>query len=105
MIHFLAKLWIKDWENTSSPRVRQRYGILCGILGILLNGVLFLGKFLAGIFSNSIAITADAFNNLSDAGSSFITLIGFKIAAQEPDPHPCTWVVASFGTLQKQFHS
>ena len=87
MIHFLAKLWIKDWENTSSPRVRQRYGILCGILGILLNGVLFLGKFLAGIFSNSIAITADAFNNLSDAGSSFITLIGFKIAAQEPDPH------------------
>ena len=87
MIHFLAKLWIKDWENTSSPLVRQRYGILCGILGILLNGVLFLGKFLAGIFSNSIAITADAFNNLSDAGSSFITLIGFKIAAQEPDPH------------------
>ena len=87
MIHFFAKLWIKDWENTSSPLVRQRYGILCGILGIVLNAALFLGKFLAGIFSNSIAITADAFNNLSDAGSSFITLIGFKIAAQEPDPH------------------
>ena len=87
MIHFLAKLWIKDWENTSSPRVRQKYGILCGILGIVLNAILFLGKFLAGIFSNSIAITADAFNNLSDAGSSFITLIGFKIAAQEPDLH------------------
>ncbi len=89
MITFLAGLFIKDYDNTSSPRVRQAYGILCGAAGIGLNLLLFAGKFLAGMLSNSIAITADAFNNLSDAGSSIVTLVGFKMAGQKPDPdHP-----------------
>ena len=89
MVTLLAKHFIKDYENTKSPAVRHSYGMLCGIVGILLNILLFFGKFIAGIFSNSIAITADALNNLSDAGSSFITLAGFKLASQKPDPdHP-----------------
>lgn len=72
-----------------SPATRQAYGVLCGAVGIFLNLCLFAGKFFAGLISNSIAITADAFNNLSDAGSSIITLIGFKMAGQKPDPnHP-----------------
>ncbi len=87
MVSLLARLFIKDNENTSSPAVRQAYGILCGSVGIALNILLFAGKFLAGLFSNSIAVTADAFNNLSDAGSSLITLVGFKMAGQKPDPH------------------
>lgn len=89
MLTLLSKWFIKDPENTSDPQVRQSYGVLCGILGILFNVILFIGKFAAGTISNSIAITADAFNNLSDAGSSIITLIGFKMAGQKPDPdHP-----------------
>ena len=89
MVTLLAKHFLKDYENTKSPAVRHSYGMLCGIVGILLNILLFFGKFIAGIFSNSIAITADALNNLSDAGSSFITLAGFKLASQKPDPdHP-----------------
>lgn len=89
MITLLTKLFIKDHENTTSPEVRQSYGVLCGTAGIGFNVLLFIGKFLAGMLSNSIAITADAFNNLSDAGSSIITLAGFKMAGQKPDPdHP-----------------
>lgn len=89
MIALLAKHFIKDYGNMKSPHVRHCYGMLCGIVGIFLNIVLFIGKFLAGTFSHSIAITADALNNLSDAGSSFITLAGFKLASQKPDPdHP-----------------
>lgn len=89
MIGLLSKLWIKDGDNVASFQVRQAYGMLCGALGICLNILLFLGKILAGTLSKSIAITADAFNNLSDAGSSLITLIGFKMSGQEADPdHP-----------------
>ncbi|NBI89487.1 cation transporter [Lachnospiraceae bacterium] len=89
MISFLSKIFIKDRENISSPQVRKAYGVLCGSTGIALNILLFAGKFLAGFLSNSIAITADAFNNLSDAGSSLITLVGFQMAGQKPDPnHP-----------------
>lgn len=89
MVTLLAKHFIPDYENIKSPSVRHSYGMLCGIIGILLNILLFAGKFFAGIFSGSIAITADAINNLSDAGSSFITLAGFKLASQKPDPdHP-----------------
>lgn len=87
MISLLAKLFIKNGDDTSSPAVRQAYGVLCGSVGIGLNLLLFLGKFLAGLLSHSIAITADAFNNLSDAGSSLITLVGFRMAGQKPDPH------------------
>ncbi len=89
MVTLLGRLFIKNHEDTKSPSVRQAYGMLCGIVGICFNVLLFAGKFIAGAVSNSIAITADAFNNLSDAGSSIITLIGFKIAGNKPDPdHP-----------------
>jgi len=89
MVTLLAKLFIPHRKDYKNPRVRQLYGMLCGIVGILLNIFLFIGKLLAGTLSHSIAITADAFNNLSDAGSSFITLAGFKLAAGKPDPdHP-----------------
>lgn len=72
MITFLASLFIKDRRNYNSPEVRQAYGVLSGAVGIGLNILLFLGKWIAGTVSGSIAITADAFNNLSDAGSSKI---------------------------------
>ncbi len=63
--------------------------MLCGGVGIFFNLCLFIGKFLTGFLSGSIAVTADAFNNLSDAGSSIITLVGFKMAGQKPDSdHP-----------------
>ena len=63
--------------------------LLCGIVGIFLNLILFAGKLFAGMFSGAISITADAFNNLSDAGSSIITIAGFKMAAQRADEeHP-----------------
>ena len=89
MITLLSGFFIKNKENVQDPAVRQAYGILCGALGIALNLLLFAGKFIAGLLSGSIAITADAFNNLSDAGSSVITLIGFRMAGQKPDPgHP-----------------
>lgn len=85
MVTLLAKIFIREERGD----IRQAYGILCGVLGILLNVGLFAGKFIAGLLSNSVAITADAVNNLSDAGSSFITLIGFKLAGQKPDTeHP-----------------
>ncbi len=89
MVGLLSKLFIKDYTNTSDSTVRQAYGMLCGFVGICFNILLFIGKFAAGTISHSIAITADAFNNLSDAGSSIITLIGFKMAGQKPDSdHP-----------------
>lgn len=87
MVTILAKLFIKN--TGEKDVVRQAYGVLCGAVGIFLNILLFLGKFAAGTISNSISITADAINNLSDAGSSVVTLIGFKLAGQKPDTeHP-----------------
>lgn len=89
MINLLAKLFIKNSENYSEPRVRSAYGMLCGTVGILFNLLLFAVKLTAGLFSASVAIMADAFNNLSDAASSLITLIGFKLAGQKADAdHP-----------------
>lgn len=89
MIDFLVKTFISrpdDWED---PEIRQRYGLLTGGVGICLNLLLSLGKFLAGLITGSIAITADAFNNLSDAGSSVVTLVGFHMAAKKADDdHP-----------------
>lgn len=88
MISLLSRLLIKNTDY-KDPGVREKYGMLCGIVGIFLNVLLFIGKFTAGFVSGAISITADAFNNLSDAGSSFITLLGFKLAGQKPDPeHP-----------------
>ena len=89
MIRLLSKIFIKNRDDIGNPAVRTAYGILCGAVGILLNLLLFAGKFFAGTVSGSIAITADAFNNLSDAGSSVITLMGFRLGEQKPDSeHP-----------------
>lgn len=89
MIKFLAKIFIKDYKDTENPEVRRKYGILAGACGIALNTLLFVLKLLAGIFTGSVAVTADAFNNISDAGSSAITMIGFRLAGKKPDPeHP-----------------
>lgn len=89
MVKMLAKLFIKNAEDINDPLVRKAYGTLCSLLGIVLNILLFAGKYIAGVISGSIAITADAFNNLSDAGSSVISLIGFRLSGKKPDPdHP-----------------
>ena len=89
MVTFLSRWLIADHDQTQDLAVRRKYGVLCGAVGIVINVLLFLGKFFAGTISGSIAITADAFNNLSDAGSSLVTILGFKLAGQKPDPdHP-----------------
>lgn len=89
MITLLSRLFIKNHRDYDAPEVRTAYGMLCGGAGIGLNIFLFCIKFLAGSFSHSIAITADAFNNLSDAGSSVISLLGFRLAGSKPDvDHP-----------------
>ena len=89
MIELLAKRLIPNREQVDVPAVRQAYGMLCGVVGVCLNVLLFAGKLAAGILSGSVAITADAFNNLSDAGSSVVSMLGFKLAGQKPDSdHP-----------------
>lgn len=89
MITLLSRFFIPDRENKKDPKVRKAYGVLCSALGIALNLLLFAAKALTGLVSGSIAILADAFNNLSDAGSSIITLIGFCFGALAPDRgHP-----------------
>ena len=89
MIELLSRIFIKDRENTNSPSVRSAYGVLCGLTGIFFNVLLTVGKLIAGSMSGSIAITADALNNLSDAGSSVVTLAAFKLAEKRPDDgHP-----------------
>lgn len=89
MIDLLARIFIKNYRQLSDPAVRRAYGSLCCVVGICLNVLLFAGKYFAGLVSGSIAITADAFNNLSDAGSSLVTLVGFRLGGKKPDPeHP-----------------
>ena len=89
MIGLLAKHFIKDYQNITAPEVRRAYGVLCGAVGIAINLLLFALKLLAGTLAGSVAITADAFNNLSDAGASIVTLLGFRLAGHKPDTeHP-----------------
>ena len=89
MISLLAKWLIPHREQVEDSAVRRAWGALCGFVGIGLNILLFAGKLAAGALSGSIAITADAFNNLSDAGSSVVTLLGFRLAGKKPDAgHP-----------------
>lgn len=89
MANFLAKLFINDYENVSDPAVRKQYGKLAGIVGIFSNGLLCAMKIIIGLVSSSIAIVADGINNLADASSSIITLIGFRLAAAPEDKnHP-----------------
>ncbi len=89
MISLLSKWFIHDNKNYTSPDVRIGYGVLCGAVGIGFNILLFVGKLIAGALSGSIGVTADAFNNLSDAGSSVISMIGFRLSRSKADKeHP-----------------
>lgn len=89
MVSLIIRKFVKNSENTSDPTVRRAYGTVSGIMGIVFNIILFTIKIFAGTVSGSIAITSDAFNNLSDAGSSVITLFGFKLSGAKPDDdHP-----------------
>lgn len=89
LIRFLTKSFIKNSENVTAPSVRAAYGIFGGILGIVCNVLLFILKLTIGTLINSIAIISDAFNNLSDMGSSVVTMIGAKLSNQRPDAeHP-----------------
>ena len=87
MTKLLTKIFIKDRENVDCPVVRRAYGTLSSVTGILVNLLLFALKMIAGTLAGSLAIRADAFNNLSDAGSSVISLISFKISAKPADRH------------------
>ncbi|MDD4170096.1 MAG: cation diffusion facilitator family transporter [Desulfotomaculaceae bacterium] len=89
MIKPIISKFIKDYQNVTDPGVREAYGVLSGVLGIICNLFLFFIKFFIGIYINSIAVISDAFNNLSDLGSSIINIFGAKISGSPPDPaHP-----------------
>lgn len=89
MADFLVRHFIKDYEDVDKASVRTAYGMLASVVGIICNMVLFMAKFLIGIFLNSVSVTADAFNNLSDAASSVISFIGVKMAGKPADKeHP-----------------
>ncbi len=89
MIQFLVNRFIKDADNVTNANVRQKYGQLAGGVGIACNLLLFLLKLAAGLMTGAVSVMADAFNNLSDAGSSVVTLIGFHMAGKPADPeHP-----------------
>lgn len=89
LIKLLTKLFVKNSDDIKNPEVRAAYGNMSGIVGIFLNLCLFAAKLTAGIVSASISVIADAFNNLSDAGSSVVTFLGFKLASRPADKeHP-----------------
>lgn len=89
MGNFLFKMFIKNYENTRDPKVRDDYGKLAGIVGIISNTILCTMKILIGLISGSISIVADGINNLADGASSIITLLGFKLASlPEDEEHP-----------------
>lgn len=89
MLKILTRLFVKNGDDTSNPDVRAAYGNMSGIVGIILNLCLFTAKLVVGIVSASVSVVADAFNNLSDAGSSVVTFIGFHLAKKPADrEHP-----------------
>lgn len=89
MTEFLVKKFVKDYDNTNNPQVRSSYGMLSGFVGVICNILLFALKLTGGFLINSISVTADAFNNLSDAASSIVTLIGTKFSQKPADKeHP-----------------
>lgn len=89
MIAAIIRLYIKNYENTTDKKVREQYSILGGILGIICNLFLFISKFLIGMTMNSMSILSDAFNNLTDMGASFISIISAKLSNRPPDKaHP-----------------
>ena len=87
MTDLLLRIFVRDHQDPKQPRVRSAVGKLSGIVGIICNIVLFALKLAVGTISGSVAITADAMNNLSDATSSVVTLIGFKLAEKPADEH------------------
>ncbi len=89
MINFLIRVFVGKNKDANDVKVRSRYASLAGVTGILLNVLLFVGKLVLGIIAGSVAIVADAFNNISDAGSSVVTLIGFRLSNKPADKeHP-----------------
>ena len=109
MTEIILRLFVKDSENVSNIAVRTRYGIVAGIVGIVCNTLLAIAKFLFGVMSSSVAVTADAVNNLSDSATSILTLVGFKLSSKPADrDHPfghgrieyiCALVVSCFVLL------
>ena len=89
MTELLVKTFVKDYQNTEEAKVRTAYGVLASLVGIVCNLLLFGGKLAVGLVLHSVSVMADAFNNLSDAGSSIMSLVGFKMAAKAADEdHP-----------------
>ena len=89
MPEWILRAFVPNHLNAEDPAVREKYGVLSGRAGLCLNLLLFAGKLLAGILTGAISVTADAFNNLSDAASSVVTIVGFRLAGQEADAdHP-----------------
>ena len=89
MIKLLVKRFVKNHEDIKNPHVRESYGVLGGVLGIICNIVLFVVKLLVGIFLNAISIMSDAFNNLTDSFSSIVSIISAKLSNKKPDKdHP-----------------
>ena len=89
MTNFLLRLFVRDHQNTKDPTVRAKIGSLAGFVGIACNLLLFAGKIIVGTLTGSMSITADAMNNLTDASSSIVTLIGFRLAQKPADEdHP-----------------
>lgn len=89
MIKLLVKVFIKNHEDTKNPKIREKYGVLGGVLGIVCNIFLFVVKLIIGLFLNAIAIMSDAFNNLTDSFSSIVSIISAKMSNKKPDKdHP-----------------
>lgn len=89
MNKILAKIFIKDYQNTDDPKVRNNYGLLASVIGILSNFMLSIAKIVIGVFSSSVSIIADGINNLSDMSGSGISIIGFKLSNRPADKdHP-----------------
>lgn len=89
LTNWLIRRFVRHHENIADPDVRCAYGRFAGVVGVVANVALFIGKVTVGMLCGSLAVVADAFNNLSDAGSSVVTLVGFKLASAPPDEeHP-----------------
>lgn len=89
MFQLIVKKYIKNYEDITDPKVREKYGTLCSILSIICNAFMVVFKLVFGFMTRSVAIQADGFNNLSDMGSNLATLFGFKLASKHPDAdHP-----------------
>ena len=107
LTNLLIKKFIPNHENKNDSIVREKFGVLSGIVGIICNVVISIGKFFVGILTSSIAVSADAFNNLSDAVSSIITLICFKTSGNPADKEieePTSRMDREKNTEKKRIH-